>query len=581
MTQHGIYESGKLVLPPREVLGEEEATKTLSELELLPRVSFNVQLQSASGVVTQAPRAGSEFEAAFVAELTSMLESDGFTSWEAREWGSLVEGQLLRGEMRRVRSNVRALFGGLRLPNTIGAWAARVDLAPRLPEAAKSPDPAVRFRQELGGWTQSDREQMGFDLLPLPHSAEEPDLLPVPAPRILRLTMSKFAPASRLALDLASLGRESAFPQELVLECLFGADFPFEAPAVRVLYPLLTDVPLAARGADMHSMCEGSEHGMEGESAEVERASVGMAIQGKAVAVALAGAKCGLWSVNMGQSFPRFASWLRNWMMGSGARVDSELTSKLMGDGKSAPSENLLHPTVGGLWTVLRVVVKDGGAGGGWVVQLPAGLRVAGAEMDVAASHETSQKGDVGMAEAKEGDAPEDCAFDEDENEDEEKDAGVDEMMRRGLWKVESFQFVELSTQGPWADGGGRLAVGAVTSWDAAAGTVVISQHVAAALGIGDEMREADLTVMVRGVRVRPATRVEISAPGASANTLRYNLPDVAARLAAVKATCCAGRSVTVALEGGREIQVLIRRVEPFDYTYVASDSAVALSNQI
>jgi hypothetical protein len=36
-------------------------------------------LQSADGRVTSAPRAGAEFEAAFVDELTRMLESEGCT----------------------------------------------------------------------------------------------------------------------------------------------------------------------------------------------------------------------------------------------------------------------------------------------------------------------------------------------------------------------------------------------------------------------------------------------------------------------------------------------------------------------
>ena len=94
LRQHGIYESCKLVLPPRQVLGENDVSKTLCELQFLPRVSFNLQLQSASGVVTQAPRAGSEFESAFVVEVTAMLESDGFTSWEAQEWGLLVHSQV-------------------------------------------------------------------------------------------------------------------------------------------------------------------------------------------------------------------------------------------------------------------------------------------------------------------------------------------------------------------------------------------------------------------------------------------------------------------------------------------------------
>ena len=130
LRQNGTYETCKLVLPPRQVLGAAEAAQTIRDLNLLPRVSFNLQLQSEQGRITSAPRAGAEFEAAFRAEVTHMLEFEGFTAWEAGQWGALVEGQLQRGEMRKVRANVRALFGGLRLPTTIGAWAARVDQAP-------------------------------------------------------------------------------------------------------------------------------------------------------------------------------------------------------------------------------------------------------------------------------------------------------------------------------------------------------------------------------------------------------------------------------------------------------------------
>ena len=85
-------------------MGAEEAGKSLYDLSLLPRVAFTVQLQSADGRVTSAPAAGSEFEAAFVNELTGMLESEGFTGWEAAQWGALVQGQLQRGEMRQVHT---------------------------------------------------------------------------------------------------------------------------------------------------------------------------------------------------------------------------------------------------------------------------------------------------------------------------------------------------------------------------------------------------------------------------------------------------------------------------------------------
>jgi hypothetical protein len=483
--------------------------------------------------------------------------------------------------MRRVRANIRALFGGLRLPNTIKAWAARVDQAPRMPEPAKALDPAGRFRQEVGDWSASDREQLGFSMLPLPHPAqEEPgrQLPPVPAPRICRLTMSKIAPASGLARDLAELGRNTSLSQELVLECHFGADFPFEAPAVRVLYPVLTNIPLAP-GVDAHSKNEDGGRAGEDEACEPARVAVGMALQANAEALALAGAKCSLWSVNMGQSFPRFAGWLRNWIMGSGARVDSELTKRLMHTGE-APSCGGFLPTVGGLWRALRLVVEeDGGAGEGWSVKLPPGLRVEEQVMDIDVSAEGSESGDASMLEAKEGkgcETQEDFGLDEVEEEEDEKDPGVEEMVSRGMWKVEPVHFVELSTRGSWADGGGQMAVGAVTAWDAPEGAVLVSPRVAAALGIRDTMGDSDRHLLVRGVKVMAATSVQFSASGADANTLRYNLPDAIARLAAVKATCYAGQSLLITLDGGRTIEVIVAKVEPVDYSYVSARSTFA-----
>jgi hypothetical protein len=56
------------MLPPRQIMGAEEAGKSLYDLSLLPRVAFTVQLQS-DGRVTSAHAAGSE--------LTGMLESEG------------------------------------------------------------------------------------------------------------------------------------------------------------------------------------------------------------------------------------------------------------------------------------------------------------------------------------------------------------------------------------------------------------------------------------------------------------------------------------------------------------------------
>jgi hypothetical protein len=91
----------------------------------------------------------------------------------------------------------------------------------------------------------------------------------------------------------------------------------------------------------------------------------------------------------------------------------------------------------------------------------------------------------------------------------------VESLKKRALWFVEPVSFVELSTLGPWQEGGGRMSVGAVSSWDAADGTVVVSPHVAASLGImgqvsagGESVGGGDIKLAVRGLEVREATRV-------------------------------------------------------------------------
>ena len=205
-------------------MGAEEAGKSLYDLSLLPRVAFTVQLQS-DGRVTSAHAAGSEFEAAFVNELTGMLESEGFTGWEAAQWGALVQGQLQHGEMRQVRANVGALFGGLRLPSTISAWAKRVDNAPQMPRPPKTSDAALRFRRELSMCSDLDKERLGFEILPLPAAAEEPGHEPIPAPLVCTLRIHKLPPASALSRDLTLLASEHSMPQELILQLHFGADF--------------------------------------------------------------------------------------------------------------------------------------------------------------------------------------------------------------------------------------------------------------------------------------------------------------------------------------------------------------------
>jgi len=56
------------------------------------------------------------------------------------------------------------------------------------------------------------------------------------------------------------------------------------------------------------------------------------------------------------------------------------------------------------------------------------------------------------------------------------------------------------ASRGSWAEGGGRIVTSAVTSWDAAAGTVAISSALAAILGMCEGAGGGDLEV--RGVEV-------------------------------------------------------------------------------
>ena len=527
LREHGIYESCKLVLPPRQIMGEEEAGKSLYDLSLLPRVAFTVQLQSADGRVTSAPAAGSEFEAAFVNELTGMLESEGFTGWEAAQWGALVQGQLQHGEMRQVRANVGALFGGLRLPSTISAWAKRVDNAPQMPRPPKTSDAALRFRRELSMCSDLDKERLGFEILPLPAAAEEPGHEPIPAPLVCTLRIHKLPPASALSRDLALLASEHSMPQELVLQLHFGADFPFMGPLVRVVYPILRHVPIVVGTTPAQGQATESLHlgGNGHASAEVPHVSVGMALQANAVAVALQGCRCGVWALPMGQSFPRYAAWLRNWLMGCGARVDTALSAQIApqgGAGAGGCKSNWYLPTIGGLWQGMRVVVEDR-MGSGWHVSLPARLRVEVQEkMQVDAKGDGSGR-DVDMTASSGGGAQGEAANMDGDHQDDEGDQEVEEeidpevesLKKRALWVVEPVSFVELSTLGSWQEGGGRMSVGPVSSWDAADGTVVISPHIAASLGIMGPVSEGgksdggeDIKLQVRGVEVREATRV-------------------------------------------------------------------------
>jgi hypothetical protein len=133
----------------------------------------------------------------------------------------------------------------------------------------------------------------------------------------------------------------------------------------------------------------------------------------------------------------------------------------------------------------------------------------SGRDVDMTAS---SGGGAQGEAANMDGDHQDDEG---DQEVEEEIDPEVESLKKRALWVVEPVSFVELSTLGSWQEGGGRMSVGPVSSWDAADGTVVISPHIAASLGIMGPVSEGgksdggeDIKLQVRGVEVREATRV-------------------------------------------------------------------------
>ena len=58
---------------------------------------------------------------------------------------------------------------------------------------------------------------------------------------------------------------------------------------------------------------------------------------------------------------------------------------------------------------------------------------------------------------------------------------------------------------------------------------------------------------------------------------MSYNLAAITASLVASKATCCAGQSLSVTLQGNRVVELLVSSVEPFDHTYVCEKTVLSL----
>eukprot|EP00288_Rhodomonas_lens_P009938 CAMPEP_0177727564 /NCGR_PEP_ID=MMETSP0484_2-20121128/20393_1 /TAXON_ID=354590 /ORGANISM="Rhodomonas lens, Strain RHODO" /LENGTH=326 /DNA_ID=CAMNT_0019240235 /DNA_START=84 /DNA_END=1061 /DNA_ORIENTATION=- len=207
-----MLEEFRLIVPPRIPISEEEGHLSLAAKGFCPGVSFTVQLTSSQGVVTSAPRAGEEFSAAFVSEVLAALEQEGFMPWEREQWSRVVHGQVHRGEMQRMRRTVAQVYNqGRRLPGTIKAWVERVDTAlARIPSPQVATNAAVRFMREYYEFKGADREALGWRMERVPAEGA-----------VLRLRVTAFPPASKIAKDLALLD-----VKEAVMEVQLGHAFP-------------------------------------------------------------------------------------------------------------------------------------------------------------------------------------------------------------------------------------------------------------------------------------------------------------------------------------------------------------------
>ena len=65
---------------------------------------------------------------------------------------------------------------------------------------------------------------------------------------------------------------------------------------------------------------------------------------------------------------------------------------------------------------------------------------------------------------------------------------------------------------------------------------------------------------------------------GAQANFVTYNLGAITSSLVASKATCCAGRPLSVTLQGSHVVELLVSAVEPFDNTCMVPSTVLSLA---
>mmetsp|Transcript_52060 Transcript_52060/g.127094 ORF Transcript_52060/g.127094 Transcript_52060/m.127094 type:complete len:615 (+) Transcript_52060:171-2015(+) len=489
LEREGVMEDFDLISPPRKVIAEQDLGQTLLEADCVPGVSFTVRPKSNEGVISTTLAAGTDFEQAFVAEVRWMLREDGLLAFEAEAWASHVEGQLRRGEMHPLRAGLKALFGGRPLPQVVRGWMQRIEKAPR-PQGAPIPKEAcARMLHEFETLSQNERDALGFSM----KGGERGDVLVV--------TMSKLPPDSALARDLASAECGSSM---LVLEMQLGSNFPFQAPAIRILSPPMTPMPGST-----------SEAG--------RRASVVM--EGGEKAVGLEGGKAASWSMHWAASAFRLLSWSRNWIVGSAARLDKAA----VGEGRQWNSP----PSSCALWQEFGVVDCEAGAetdDDPWDIDLPPSARAL-------LSNEKGEKADAMKVS--------------------EQDSGSNaDAMEVEVRNLVEEGFVEVSFRK-------RRAVCSALRFTAPEGSVRMSpSFLARLLPDQDEGGSPGDRVVIRSVALGRALDVAYNATApALVNALRHTAGDVPEAFRKATRGCQAGDKVDIFI-GGRNVEVLVVSVK-------------------
>jgi len=530
----GCYEDFRLVLPPRQVVTDDQLQLTLHEMGLLPRVSFTIQLNSTEGLVTSAPKAGEEFSAGFVNEVREFLKREGFISWEVEQWTELVAGQVNRGEMHRLRRTVKAIFGGRKLTGTIRAWADRVDKAPKFPQPAPPRDPALRMVREYQDHTALERDALGFRVKRLPGDKG-----------LLRVYLHKLPPQSGLELDVKTLSQETALPAEFVFEIKFADDYPFQAPLIRAVFPSM----LAIHSGDTVSATSGTSEENQGSGEQDAKAaldfmSLDMSLQCGASSSGLAGARASKWSMDYGSSLMRVIGWTRNWIIGSGVRVDMERSKAIHG---------LSLRTAAGVWrhcSVQEDVSEDAGRSQGVILPASAEREDPYVEVIEADTKEQDNSGEqLSQSEQEESSAME-----------VEETEQLDSSERPGIIAV------EISTDA------GRVSYEKIKGYTSAEGSVMLPQQC-----ISKVQASVGESVVVRLVKVPCANEVMARCSQASlVNFLRFNKDEVVTKLRETCPVATIGEE-RVILVDGRGIPLQFVVAQPSHIFSLSPSTAVTL----